>query len=434
MTKIFLFLITLLIFIIMPLPVKAYDPNSLPNNIYGIDVINHSDLEDVSSLVNVNGGDWGYVTVVIREDQRDKNVWQKFFDDCRRLHLIPIIRVASKYESIAWKIPKIEDIDSWVNFFNSINWVIKNRYIVIGNEPNHAKEWGGKIDPEGYAFYLKTFSERLKNANSDYFVLNAGFDQAALNTKTTMDQKLFMQRMIKEIPNIFEFIDGWASHSYPNPTSSGSEKAIGRKSIRGYEWELGLVKRDLLVFITETGWTRTIKNEELIIKKLKYAFENVWSKDKRITAVTPFILNYQDEPFYEFSWKNKDGSFFPIYNEIKNIQKIKGQPIQKISGEIIFSFINPLMFKGVDQKGFTLVKNTGQAIWTQSESYVINEYNNEIIVSNTKFAQIEPFNSGLVVFSLTTNENDKKNNLKLGFYVRGNKIGDIYSGKIITLP
>jgi len=439
MKKLIYIIIILFSFIFLPFSVKAYDPLSVPNNIYGIVIINHSDLKDVSNFTNVNGGDWGYVTVIITEKERNKELWQKFMDDARRLHLIPIIRVASNFNGLNWEVPELESIDSWINFFNSLNWVIENKYIVIGNEPNHSKEWGGTLNPAEYAIYLKTFTERLHNSSQDYFVLNAGFDQTANNSKGTMDQKKYMDLMIKEVPDVFDFIDGWASHSYPNPGFSGSKLGIGRKSIRGYEWELGLIKRDLPIFITETGWTRTIKNEELEKNNMKYAFEEVWSKNTKIVAVTPFILNYTEEPFYDFSWKNKDGSFFPIYNAIQDIQKIKGEPVQKISGEIIFNFLNPLMFRNTEQNGFSLVRNTGQAVWTQGESHVINETENgintssyKINISNTKFNQIEPFKIGLVVYTLKNSEDNNVFNLKLGFYVRGERIGNIFNGKIIS--
>lgn len=411
----------------------AYDPRTVPNSIYGMHVINHSDLLDVSNLVNVNGGDWGYVTIVITEDQRDISTWQKFLDDCRRLHLIPIVRIATRFEDGNWKVPEVEKIDSWVNFLNSLNWVIENRYIVIGNEPNHSKEWGGKINPAEYAVYLKLFAERLHNASPDYFVLNAGFDQDAPNGKSTMDEKKYIDEMVKAVPDVFNFVDGWNSHSYPNPGFSGPKTATGRRTIRGYEWELGLVKKDLPIFLTETGWVRNPKNEKNMSSNIKYAYEEVWSKNKNIVAVTPFILNYTEEPFYDFSWKNKDGSYFPIYQEVQNIQKIKGEPIQKIAGEIVFNFLNPLMIRNTEQKGFSVVKNTGQAVWTQSDSHIINELvGSEIKISNTKFNQIEPFNSGLVIYTLKVPESNNIFDVKLGFYVSGKKIGDVFNGKIIS--
>lgn len=421
-----------LAFAFLAFPAYAYDPLSVRNNIYGIGIINHSDLEDVSDLVNSNGGDWGYVTIVITEKERDKKVWQNFFDECRRLHLIPIIRVATKFDNQNWQIPKLEEIDSWVSFFNSLNWVVENRYIIIANEPNHAKEWGGKIDPESYALYLKTFSQKLKNSNPDYFVLNAAFDQAANDSKLTMDQAKYINLMLKKEADVFKYIDGWASHSYPNPAFSGDEKAVGRKSIRGYEWELNLIKRDLPIFITETGWVRINNSRQQIEDSMRYAFEEVWSKDKRIVAVTPFILNYQNEPFYGFSWKNKDNSFFPVYDQIKSLEKTKGNPTQKISGEIVFNFLNPIMFKNSQAKGFSIVKNTGQAIWTQSEAQVMNESNNEIEVFNTKFVMTEPFKNTYLTYSLKTPESGEIFDLKLGFYVSGIKVGDLSNSKIIS--
>ncbi len=439
MKKILISIICSLLLFTFSTTIHAYDPSTIKNNIYGISIVNHTDLKDASNLVNTGNGDWGYVTIVITENNRNKEVWQKFLDDCRKLHLIPIIRIATTFENDNWQIPRIENIDSWINFFNSLNWTIENRYIVIGNEPNHSKEWGGQLNPSEYAKYLKTFSERLHNASKDYFVLNAGFDQDAPNSKITMDEKKYIDEMVKSVPDVFNFIDGFASHSYPNPGFSGLKTASGRRSIKGYEWELGLIKRDLPVFITETGWIRKNDNNSDIVENLKYAFENVWSKDARIVAVTPFILNYQDKPFYEFSWKNKDGSYFSIYDEIQNIQKIKGDPKQKISGEVIFNFLNPLMLRNSEQKGFTLVKNTGQAIWTQSDSNIISESQDEknalefdIKVSNTKFNDILPFSTGLVTYTLKSPEIGNFFDVKLGFYVRGERIGDSFNGKIIS--
>lgn len=434
MKKITTILLLSFLFLIVSLNnIFAYNPTTTKNNIHGISIVNHTDLEDASKLVNSSGGDWGYITIVITEDNRNKEIWQSFLDECRNFHLIPIIRVASKFNDGNWEIPNINEIDNWVNFFNSLNWVIENRYIVVGNEPNHSKEWGGKINPTEYASYLKVFAERLHNANKDYFVLNAGFDQDAPNSKYTMDEKKYIELMVKEVPDIFNFIDGFASHSYPNPAFSGPKDGQGRRSIKGYEWELSLIKKDLPVFITETGWVRhNNMNEKDIALNMKYAFENVWSRDTKVVAVTPFVLNYQNDPFYEFSWKTKDGSYFTVYNHIQDIQKIRGVPKQKISGEVIFNFLNPLMIRNTEQKGYSLVKNTGQAIWTQSDSNFINESKNEIKVSNTKFNSIPPFTTGLVTYTLKSPSIPNVFDVKLGFYVGGEKIGNTVNGKIIS--
>ena len=414
-----------------------YDPRTTKNNIYGIHIVNFSDLTDSSELVNTNG-DWGYVTIVVTKDQMDKNVWQSFLDDCRRKHLIPIIRIATRYDGKNWEIPKIEEIDNWVNFLNSLNWVIENRYVVIGNEPNHAKEWGGTIDPKGYATYLKTFSERLKNSNKDFFVLPAALDQDAPNSKLTMDEEKYLKEMNKSVPGIFNFIDGLNSHSYPNPGFSGSKTGSGRRSIKGYVWEMAIIKsfgvnEDLPIFITETGWIRNKKNESKISENLIYSFNEVWKKDRNVIAVTPFVLNYIQEPFKGFSFKIDNNSYYPIFYDIKDQNKVKGEPKQLVSGEVVFNFLNPFVFKEKRIQGLTVVRNTGQAIWTKDNSSIKDEFEaKNIDIVSVNLNDIEPFKTGLVVYSLKPNTDGVLLDTKLGFFVLDKKIGDVFKGKIIN--
>ncbi len=72
----FLFLLLLLTF---PKEILAiYEPASFPNNKFGIHIADTADLPDAASLVNSSGGDWGYVTFVITEDNRDIFRWQTF--------------------------------------------------------------------------------------------------------------------------------------------------------------------------------------------------------------------------------------------------------------------------------------------------------------------------------------------------------------------
>ena len=71
-----------------------------------------------------------------------------------------------------------------------------------------------------------------------------------------------MDQMEIAVPGIFTKLDGWASHSYPNPGFSSSPLKLGQKGISGYKWELERIAgyldgKDLGVFITETGWRRS---------------------------------------------------------------------------------------------------------------------------------------------------------------------------------
>lgn len=357
----------------------AQNPLAVPNNPFGIHILNEGDLEDAASLVNSSGGDWGYVTLVIRKDERDKDRWQAVFNKMRRLHLIPIVRIATNQTEGGWEKPSFGEIDGWASFLNSLNWVTKNRYIIIGNEPNHATEWGGEINPEEYSDYLFTFTKKLKASSLDFFVLPAGLDASAPTGREHMSEDLFLQRMHRKNPEVFENIDGWTSHSYPNPGFSASEDRRGRGTVTTYDWELDFLEslgvgKKLPVFITETGWAHdrdTGRNSGIDVnnvgKRLLQAYNTAW-RDERIVAITPFVLNYQNEPFEAFSWKNKEGEFYPFYYEVKNHPKPKGEPIQNNTADVITIIFPPLIPEDGKLTGVVYVKNTGQAIWKSGDS------------------------------------------------------------------
>lgn len=409
----FVFFLSFLSWLAILIPSRAfaiYDPVSVPNNSFGIHIVNISDLDDAARLVNSGGGDWGYVTIVINEKERSYALWQEVFNKMRKLHIIPIVRVATKENSGNWEKPKIEDIDNWVNFFNSLNWVIKNRYVVIGNEVNLGKEWGGEVSPEEYATYLKVFTEKLKNSNPDYFVIQGGFDASLPTTKTSLDEKIFLKRVVLKEPLVFELVDGWSSHSYPNPNFSGSEYAKGRGTIRTFEWEISLlkslgVKKNLPIFITETGWahkvngnTKTSKffDESKLYPKFEYAFSEVWNKSN-IVAVTPFVLNYEYPPFDMFSWKNS-GSFNSLYTNMQNFKKNKGSPIQEDAGEILRIFTPGINLLGTSYTGLMVVENKGQKIWSKEEISIEDENEGSFEILKFSFDLLEPGSSGFIVF------------------------------------
>ncbi|KKU10035.1 MAG: hypothetical protein UX13_C0022G0006 [Candidatus Woesebacteria bacterium GW2011_GWB1_45_5] len=361
-----------------------YDPGSVPNNKVGIHIFNENDLEDASALVNASGGDWGYVTFVITEKERDCDRWQKVLDRMRGLHLIPIMRLATKADGGIWKKPEEEEIANWVDFLNSLNWVVKNRYVVIGNEPNLDNEWGGKADAAAYATYLKSFSVKLKSASDDFFVLPAGM-------APDKNEFAFIRLMLKTEPDILNHIDGWTSHSYPTA------------SIDLYKDELKLLGKSFPVFITETGWSGKRFTEEEIGVKLISAYRNTWN-DPKVIAVTPFILNYPQEPFAEFSWKKNDGSFYKFYSSIKDMEKIRGEPVQIESGQILAAFIQPVILHGLDFVGTILARNTGQSIWSP-DSVSVGSGQSDLIVRSVSFNEIEPMRFGLIIFKAAATEN-----------------------------
>jgi hypothetical protein len=318
--------------------------NPEKNNKFGLYVYAEEKkyIELADELVNSSGGDWGYVLIPYNVRDRDYNKWRDVFELLNKKHLIPVIQLwdvnPDKYE---------KETQEAAEFLNSFVWPIKERYVSVYNEPNDAKFWRGKLDPKEYARVLRYTIAAFKKENTDFFMLNGAFNASAGNVGTTMDAEHFMRIMNEEVPDVFSELDGWASHSYPQPNFSGSPRASGRWSIKAYEEELEFlqdelgVEKELPVFITETGWAHAegeLYNSSYlpvnqIAENFKWAFENVWLKDEKVRAVMPFTVWYEP-PFDHFSWVNHDKVPYFHFDEIKKMKKVKGEPSNLMTGTI----------------------------------------------------------------------------------------------------
>lgn len=385
--RLFLSLTLLLswLFISPPPTYAIVDPLSVPNNKFGIHIISATPDESspAASLVNTNG-DWGYVTFLIESKDRNEGKWQEFFNDLRRRHLIPIVRLATKPLNAHWERPYEGEEEAWASFLDRLNWPTKNRYIVIYNEPNHGKEWGNSVDPASYAKVLNKTIDALKAKSADFFVMNAGFDASAPHQPPNyFDEVSFLSEMEKTVPGIFEKLDGWVSHSYPNPEFVGSPNGIGRGSIRTWFWELQQLRnlgvtKNLPVFITETGWKHAeginynpnFPSTNTVAGYYKNAFENAWTA-QRIVAVTPFLLNYQDPPFDHFSFKKvKSDGFYAFYQSIKDLPKTKGQPLWETATKLTKGEVYSSVVAGEIYTIYLTFENIGQSIWNGSTDLV----------------------------------------------------------------
>jgi hypothetical protein len=345
-------------------------------NKFGIHILEPSDLKRASELVNSTGGDWGWVTVVIREDDRDRDKWQAFFDQCRQEHLIPIVRIATKIEGSGWAKPRAEQAREWADFLASLNWPTKDQYVTVFNEPNHAKEWGGELNPREYSRILAEFIARFKEKNPHFKLLNGGLDLAAPNGRETMDAHRYLSQMKAEVPDIFERLDGWCSHSYPNHGFVGKPWETGRVSVKGYDWELWVLRnhfglqKELPVYITETGWPKNSPryyDEITTATYLKNAFESVWLNDTRVMAVTPFVLNYPQELFMAFSWLDDQGRPYPQYELVKSMPKSSWWPEQINRYQVKAVSLPSFLPANTTYEGKIVLKNIGQSIWGDKE-------------------------------------------------------------------
>lgn len=385
-----------------------FNPLKTQNNIYGIHAADPNDILEIRTLVNSTGGDWGYVTLVIQEDDRNREKWQAVFNTMRRVHLIPIVRLATKIEGDAWRKPDIESISDWISFLNSLNWPIENRYVILFNEPNHANEWGRTIDPAGYAQIAAAFASAFHAASDDYFVLPAGLDVSASTDGQSQDAASYLTQMYTAKPEFFELLDGWVSHSYPNPAFSGSAYGYGRGTVRSYAWEreylrsLG-VKKSYPIFITETGWVHSfgvtnnfnLLSPEAVGSALQQASVGAW-KDASIVAITPFIYSYQGLPFDHFSWKKLGSSdFYAHYFAYQAIPKSRGMPYQRESYTLDHPLIPDKLVKNSSVTLSAILSNTGQSIVSQNDGYSLTfDGPKEFISISDSLPTIEPGETG----------------------------------------
>jgi len=442
---IILAIISLIFVLFSPKVLASFEKIGESNNKFGIHLAipSEEDLKDAADLVNSSGGDWGYVTLVIEEKDRDKGKWQGVFDLCRHLHLIPIVRLATSVQNSGWRQPEAKEAEEWTEFLNSLNWVIKNRYIVLFNEPNHGREWGGEVNPEHYAQVAFNFAKTLKETNSDFFVMLAGFDAAAPHKSPLYeDEEIFLKRILSAEEKFFEYLDGWSSHSYPNHGYIGSPTDKGRNSIRTYIWELELLKglgveKELPVFITETGWP----HQEGLSKKANFysastAAENFkiyfdqLINDEKVIAITPFILNYQGKPFDHFSWRKpgQEKEFYPQHDKVLGISKVKGEPKQEQKFKIINKLPEKFIEKSSNKVGIK-IRNEGQAIWSKEDGYKLKltgESAEKIVHSLSDFSEIMPFREKTVWLDFEIGDESEGIEISLAIV----KDGEIVSNQI----
>lgn len=254
-----------------------------------------------------------YVTVPFTLDDIGRlSQWQRAFQDADEADIVPIVRITSEFdhEKNAWKVPDRRQMILLVKALSTLEWPQSKRHVILFNEPNHAKEWGGTVDPESFANVTTFLADWLHTENEEYVLLPAGADLAAPNGEDTWEAFRFWRGVFEAKPDYLDHFDAWNSHSYPNPAFTGLPTARGQNSLRGFEYELEFLEaysdEEWDVFITETGWRQTPQNASRLTSYYQVAHATVWNHPQ-VEVVTPFIWRGAPGPFEEFSFLNADG-------------------------------------------------------------------------------------------------------------------------------
>lgn len=306
-----IFLIAVLAFALIALkqPPQAKAFETVP---LGVHILTTDELMEAKRLTEVSPDDqrWTYVVIPFTlADVGQTQQWQEFFNQARKLRVVPILRLATKVENDVWLQPSYKDITSQIDFLAGLKWPTNHKRIIIFNEVNHAKEWGNTIDPEGYAKVLEFASNWAHSENANFEVLPAGFDLDAPTAGDTKEAFEYLNEMYTKNPEIFSYVDAWNSHSYPNPAFASHPSRTGKNSLSGFVNELDFLKqktgKDYQVYITETGWNANAKLNYLLPQYYTYALEKVWNHPQ-VVAVSPFVFKGAPGPYAGFSFVDGD--------------------------------------------------------------------------------------------------------------------------------
>ncbi|TXH07102.1 MAG: DUF192 domain-containing protein [Candidatus Moraniibacteriota bacterium] len=310
-----------------------YDPVSVPNNKMGVHILHPSEIDVAAKLVNSNGGDWGYITVPIQPVDRDLIKWQEFMKKCLELHLIPIIRITTIPTGGTWDSAQDTDLVDFANFLNELEWPTENRYIILFNEVNQSREWGGVVDPRKYTDIVKNARTIFKERSEHFFLLGPALDDALPDSTTSMSAKRYISAMHTYDNAVWSYFDGFSFHSYPNPGFSQPPRQNTFPGITSYNYLFTQYKlANKPVFITETGWDQTKVSESKIVNYWNTAWD-IWSRDTRVTAITPFILN-GGEAFPTLSLTTNGGALSVSGLAIERLSKIAGAPKPPVNNPI----------------------------------------------------------------------------------------------------
>lgn len=319
-----LLLVTLLV--ATTIPVFAADTSKI-----GVHILHMSELSQAKELVKVGQEDsLQYVTIPFTVADTEKEAeWQTFFTEARAQKLIPLVRLTTRVENNVWVVPNKNEITTMIAVLSRLEWPTEERHIIVFNEVNHSKEWGGTLDPQEYAEVLSFTKNWANTEQKKYVVLPAAMDLAASNGSQTREAFAYLKSMYDYDNEVFTGLGGWNSHSYPNPGFSASPQRYGQNSLRGYEHELAFLKgkteRDLQVYITETGWEDSKATGKWLASYYTYALQHIWSDD-RVKAVTPFVLKGEPGPFAKFSFIKGDGTPTKQYYAFQSaLKQVNGQ-------------------------------------------------------------------------------------------------------------
>lgn len=155
-------------------------------------------------------------------------------------------------------------------------------FIQIWNEPNLAQEWGGSIDPAGYASLLEIAATRAREANPDIVILSAPMAMTTENSPRAVDEFSYWQALYDL--DIGQWFDIMSANVYGLSDPYHAEPDPGVLNTRRVELLRDLAVRnndaDKAIWFNEYGWNASppeFPPDRLIWSRVDEAEQAEWT-------------------------------------------------------------------------------------------------------------------------------------------------------------
>jgi len=224
----------------------------------------------------------------------------------------------------------------------------------IWNEPNLAREWGGRApNPAEYARLLKVAYQRIKQADPGAIVVSAGLTPTGTNNAQAMPDDVYLERLYQAMGGSSAgYFDALGAHApgYKAPPEASPAEVAANPSLGGQRFFCFRRVEDLRaimvrhgdsgkqVFITEFGWTsdpihpeyawhRVSEQEkaDYLVRAYRYAREH-WAPwiglMSAIYIADPFWGEQQEQYWWAISEPGYPDFFArPAYEALKAMPK-----------------------------------------------------------------------------------------------------------------
>jgi len=213
------------------------------------------------------------------------------------------------------------------------------RYYEVWNEPDVVRFWKPWPNPEHYGKLLKAASQAVRENDPDAVVLFGGMSNAEQHVLGPPGLWRFLAQTHSKHPDICEYFDVLAIHTYTFLQQSSPEAGSSGEAILWYDAAGAIGRaRDMLgeigcpdkpVWITEFGWPHTLIGEDRQASYLARGFLLSMAEGvDRVLWYTfwdgPKHARYTEDAFGLFAWPKEDRRPKPSYNALLAAHEILG--------------------------------------------------------------------------------------------------------------